>query len=103
MDNLLPEIFNFSPLQLTTSSKITEHAVLLSKVRLKRIIIKSSNYYLVLLRRDSIQFLFPPSSYYSLAHVYGVIWLRQVKEIPLIVKCHLEHVILTLCTHGFDV
>ena len=86
MDNLLPEIFNFTPLQLTTSSKITEHAVLLSKVRLKRIIIKSSNYYLVLPRRDSIHFLFPPSPYYSLSHGYGVIWLRQVKEIPLIVK-----------------
>lgn len=40
MDNLHQEISNFSPLQLTTSSKIAEHAVLLSKVRLKRIIIK---------------------------------------------------------------
>lgn len=38
MDNLLPEIFNFSPLQLTTSSRMAEHAVLLYKVRLKRII-----------------------------------------------------------------
>lgn len=37
MDNLLPEIFNFSPLQLTTSSKMAEHAVLLYKVRLKNI------------------------------------------------------------------
>jgi hypothetical protein len=40
MDNLLQEIFNFPPLQLTTSSKIAEHAVLLYKVRLKRIIVK---------------------------------------------------------------
>lgn len=74
MDNLLQEIFNFSPLQLTTSSKIGEHAVLLSKVRLKRIIIKVLKL-LVSSSKEGLStfcvFFLP--LLYSLIYVYGVI------------------------------
>lgn len=58
MDSLFQEIFNFSPRQLTASSKIVKHAVMLYKVRLKRIIIKSLKL-LALLRKDLLHWLFP--------------------------------------------
>lgn len=72
MDNLLPEIFNFSPLQLTTSSTMAEHAVLLYKVRLKRIITKVFKL-LVSSSKEGFHAFSAPPPLYSLTRIYSVI------------------------------
>lgn len=74
MDNLLQEIFNFSPLQLTTSSKIAEHAVLLYKVRLKRVIIKVFKLLAGSSKECLDAFSASSSPYYIASHTFMVLF-----------------------------